>query len=228
MSNVWYFSYFGIEIFIKLVIILILIFTAILYACNWQKEMQVLCSLLATVCLSKATYYIDYIFVFKFDIYIYIYLTDISKFYKYFLMSKHLVLSFIFCSFPALLKLAGKPLRGFSNTFGKTFEVPLGTFWTHLGPFVTLFWPFCDLLWLLCDPFVTPLWPLCDPFVTPLGTTLGPLWDLLENPIKVFCLENVLRGKSPGKKVFWKESAQPLELFYYEIYLREKCSPWRL
>ena len=30
-------------------IILILIVAAILHACNWQKEMQVLCSLLATL-----------------------------------------------------------------------------------------------------------------------------------------------------------------------------------
>ena len=42
-------SYFGIELFFKLVIVLILIVTAILHACNWQKEMQVVCSLLATV-----------------------------------------------------------------------------------------------------------------------------------------------------------------------------------
>ena len=45
MSNVWYFSYFCIKVSIKLVIILILI---ILHACNRRKEMQVVCSLLAT------------------------------------------------------------------------------------------------------------------------------------------------------------------------------------
>ena len=53
MSNVWYFSNFCIKVFIKVMIILILIVAAILHACNRQKEMQVLCSFLATVLCSS-------------------------------------------------------------------------------------------------------------------------------------------------------------------------------